>query len=175
MVKHELNENRTQDNASDSQRPFLRHESDAESIGKRIDMLRGRHESVSAFSRRVGIPEANIRTYLRGMNPQVDKLVRIATACGVTVDWLATGRGERSAAARQPVENKETAPRAAAAGGDVLNVDRLSAAIAAIEEGLGGKPLPPAQKAAAILHAYTLLSAPGSTPAAVIHLLKMTA
>lgn len=88
------------------------------------------------------------------------------------MDWLATGKERRAHA--QPVENKETAPRAAAAGGDVLDVDRLSAAIAAIEEGLGGKPLPPAQKAAAILHAYTLLSAPGSTPAAVIHLLKMT-
>lgn len=102
----------------------------------------------------------------------MDHLARIAVAANVSMDWLATGKERRAHA--QPVENKETAPRAAAAGGDVLDVDRLSAAIAAIEEGLGGKPLPPAQKAAAILHAYTLLSAPGSTPAAVIHLLKMT-
>lgn len=31
------------------------------------------------------------------MTPQMDKLVRIANACGVTVEWLATGRGIRRA------------------------------------------------------------------------------
>ena len=174
MTKQDIAENRKRTATSDSYLPIRQRESEVEGIGNRIQELRRNGESIAGFARRVGVPEANIHTYLRGMNPQVDKLVRIARACGVTVDWLATGRGERSAVSVQPVENKETAPRAAAAGGDVLDVDRLSAAIAAIEEGLGGKPLPPAQKAAAILHAYTLLSAPGSTPAAVIHLLKMT-
>jgi len=34
----------------------------------------------------------------------MDKLVRIADACGVTVDWLATGRGIRRAADMRKAE-----------------------------------------------------------------------
>jgi len=48
--------------------------------------------SVSAFARSVGLPEANVRTYLTGRKPSIEKVVQIADACGVTVDWLAAGR-----------------------------------------------------------------------------------
>ena len=52
-------------------------------------------ETVSAFARRCRLPEATIRSYLDGKKPVFDKLVKIADAAGVTVDWLATGRGPR--------------------------------------------------------------------------------
>ncbi|MDD3553245.1 MAG: helix-turn-helix transcriptional regulator [Deltaproteobacteria bacterium] len=52
-----------------------------------------REEPVAAFARRCGLPEATIRSYLNGKKPVYDKLVRIADAAGVSIDWLATGRG----------------------------------------------------------------------------------
>ncbi len=55
-------------------------------------------DSVSSFARRCGLPEATIRSYLEGKKPVFDKLVKIADAAGVTVDWLATGRGPRTRA-----------------------------------------------------------------------------
>lgn len=86
---------------SDSQCPILGTESDT--FGTRLrSLIEG--ESIAGFARRVGVPEANIHTYLRGMSPQMDKLVRIADACDVTVDWLATGRGIRRAADMRKAE-----------------------------------------------------------------------
>jgi len=55
-------------------------------------------ETVSSFARRCKLPEATIRSYLDGKKPVFDKLVKIADAAGVTVDWLATGRGPRTRA-----------------------------------------------------------------------------
>ena len=61
-------------------------------------------ETVSSFARRCQLPEATIRSYLDGKKPVFDKLVKIADAAGVTVDWLATGRGpKRRSDAQVPV------------------------------------------------------------------------
>lgn len=49
--------------------------------------------SVYGFSRKVGLSEANIRTYLNGTNPQLDRLLKISQACNVTLDWLAKNEG----------------------------------------------------------------------------------
>lgn len=87
--------------SSDCTVPILGTESDT--FGTRLrSLIEG--ESIAGFARRVGVPEANIHTYLRGMSPQMDKLVRIADACDVTVDWLATGRGIRRAADMRKAE-----------------------------------------------------------------------
>ncbi|WPZ34918.1 helix-turn-helix domain-containing protein [Thalassobaculum sp. OXR-137] len=51
-------------------------------------------ESVSSFSRRCEIGEASIRQYLKGSAPSIDKAAAIADAAGVSIEWLATGRGE---------------------------------------------------------------------------------
>ena len=83
--------------SSDSSLSTPWREAEVAGIGERIKELRRSGESVAGFARLVGVPEANIRTYLyNGMCPRADKLVRIAAACGVSVDWLATGRGERT-------------------------------------------------------------------------------
>lgn len=62
-------------------------------------------EPVASFARRCGIPEANLRNYLTGTNkPVYDRLAAIAEVAGVTLDWLATGRGpKRRADAQVPV------------------------------------------------------------------------
>jgi len=54
-------------------------------------------ESVASFARRCGFSEGLIRAYLKGeKQPGMERLVKIADASGVTVDWLATGRGPRT-------------------------------------------------------------------------------
>jgi transcriptional regulator with XRE-family HTH domain len=71
-------------------------------------------DTVSAFARRCGMAEATIRSYLDGKKPVYDKLVKIADAAGVTVDWLATGREPkyrsqaRQAAQDQPQSSLDT-------------------------------------------------------------------
>ena len=74
-------------------------------------------ETVSSFARRCQLPEATIRSYLDGKKPVFDKLVKIADAAGVTVDWLATGRGPRTRAeAREAAQNQ----------GDSASLDALA-------------------------------------------------
>ena len=54
-------------------------------------------ESVRNFAKRAGIPPSSLQHVLEGGKPNVEKLVAIADAGGVSVDWLATGRGEAAA------------------------------------------------------------------------------
>jgi transcriptional regulator with XRE-family HTH domain len=74
-------------------------------------------ETVSSFARRCKLPEATIRSYLEGKKPVFDKLVKIADAAGVTVDWLATGRGPRTRAeAISSADQRDSASLDALAG-----------------------------------------------------------
>lgn len=54
-------------------------------------------ESPHAFSRRSGISGTMVRKYLEGSMPGLDKLLEIAEATNVTLDWLAAGRGSMRA------------------------------------------------------------------------------
>jgi transcriptional regulator with XRE-family HTH domain len=72
-------------------------------------------EPVAAFARRCGFSEGLIRAYLQDeKRPGMDKLIRMADAAGVTVDWLATGREPkyrseaRQAAQDQPQSSLDT-------------------------------------------------------------------
>lgn len=47
--------------------------------------------SVSAFARKVNLGESLIRKYLNGSDPGLSKVVQIALACDVSVEWLAFG------------------------------------------------------------------------------------
>jgi len=51
------------------------------------------HESVAAFSRRVGISEAMIRKYLQGSEPTLSRANMIAAQANCSLEWLATGHG----------------------------------------------------------------------------------
>ena len=50
-------------------------------------------ESVSAFSRRVGLSEAMIRKYLNGSEPTLSRANQIARQANCSLEWLATGHG----------------------------------------------------------------------------------
>ena len=54
------------------------------------------NEAVLRFSKRAGVSEAVMRNYLAGVSqPGIANLIAIAAAGGVTIEWLATGLGER--------------------------------------------------------------------------------
>lgn len=53
--------------------------------------------SVNSVAKAAGIGEGLLRGYLQGMQPGGDKLVRLATALGVRLEWLATGEGAQTA------------------------------------------------------------------------------
>jgi transcriptional regulator with XRE-family HTH domain len=69
--------------------------------------------SVASFAKRCGLAESVVRTYIHdGSMPSLDKALAIAVAGGVTLDWLATGRGRRltangAATARSDSEDAE--------------------------------------------------------------------
>ena len=67
------------------------------SLSERIRLAIG-DEPVAAFARRCGFGESLLRKYLQGSEPSATNLAKIADAAGVTVDWLATGRGPRTRA-----------------------------------------------------------------------------
>ncbi|SFK93139.1 Helix-turn-helix [Nitrosomonas aestuarii] len=51
-------------------------------------------EPVKAFSRRCGVPDTSLRDYISGKKkPGLDAITAISSFTGITVDWLATGRG----------------------------------------------------------------------------------
>ena len=67
-------------------------------LAARLKRLIGDH-SVAFFARKCGVAESVLRTYLNdGRMPPLDKALVIAVAGGVTVDWLATGRGRHATA-----------------------------------------------------------------------------
>lgn len=127
---------------SDSQCPIPEKESDTFATRLR-SLIDG--ESIAGFARRVEVPEANIHTYLRGMTPHLDKLIRIADACGVTVEWLATGRGIRRASDMRRAEKSlqdgdfrviDGEARPLTAEDMAASLPRRLAALAALIEGL---------------------------------------
>ncbi len=55
-----------------------------------------------AVMRRSGIPSRTLSHYLAGREMRASTLVALADACGVSAEWLATGRGEKPAASPGP-------------------------------------------------------------------------
>ncbi len=62
-------------------------------FAERLETAIAKFESVHAFSKKVEISDSMLRKYLDGSMPGVDKLIKIADAAEVTLDWLAAGRG----------------------------------------------------------------------------------
>lgn len=125
--------------------------------------------SENALARKASISTAGLRKYLSGGEPTRPVLIAIATAAGVNVEWLATGKGPmRPSDLPKPPTASEYQ-------------DRLRLAIEAVEEGLAAtnKTLQPAQKAELILTAYELLhELDGASTAGkdnVIRLLRLVA
>jgi phage repressor protein C with HTH and peptisase S24 domain len=66
------------------------HSFDRAGFSERLKQLQG-DMSERAFATKVGINPTSVSNYLNGQTPGVDKVVDIATACGVSVSWLITG------------------------------------------------------------------------------------
>jgi len=65
-------------------------------FAKRLKDVIG-NESVHSFAKRTGISDTVMRKYLSGEAvPGLDKAVNIAQTTNVSLEWLATGSGERS-------------------------------------------------------------------------------
>lgn len=63
------------------------------------------------FARRAGVSETVLRKYVAGKStPNVARLVAIASAGGVTVSWLATGRAESSVTESMTPEDAAASP-----------------------------------------------------------------
>lgn len=64
-------------------------EKDEKSFAARIRSLIGDGEAVTAFARRVGMHQAAIDRYIKGLRePNADALRSIAISCKVSTDWL---------------------------------------------------------------------------------------
>lgn len=50
-------------------------------------------DSVNAFRLKCGIGDSTFRKYLKGTTPGLDKVISIAEAANVNIEWLATGKG----------------------------------------------------------------------------------
>ncbi len=114
-------------------------------------------ESITSFARRCGINEGTLRNIIKsGAWPRTDNLVAIADAANVNIEWLATGRGPKQRGASAPAAAAApTAPVTA----DPINIDQLTVAISAVEEGLSAirRTLPPSKHAQLIISAYGML------------------
>ncbi len=65
----------------------------SETFADRLRLVIDAEESALALARKAEIGESLIRRYLSGSEPGLDKLVRIAAAARVRLEWLATGEG----------------------------------------------------------------------------------
>ena len=74
-------------------------------------------------SERSGVPLANLQTYLKGREMRIDTAIALAEACGVTLEWLATGK---EAAAQAPAAAPPSGPQPLF---QTVNMDMLGAAI----------------------------------------------
>lgn len=143
-------------NASDQKVPIRQKESE---LSARLIEVMGQ-ESVTEFGRRCGIGEATLRNIIKtGAWPRTDNLIAIADAANVNIEWLAAGRGPkmRGASASIPM-----IPQSAPAPASIIaieDIERLTLAIEAVDEGLGPRyaAMPPPKRAALLAAVYDLL------------------
>lgn len=64
----------------------------SDSLAGRISLLT-RETSTNSFARKCGISEGSVRQYLTGTIPRLDKVIAMAGAAGVRLEWLALGKG----------------------------------------------------------------------------------
>lgn len=129
-------------------------EGDAGSLALRLKAIIG-DGSVAAFSRKCGIAESVLRTYLKdGRIPPLDKALAIATAAGVSVDWLAGGRTLRAAEARAAyapaLARSELGARASSASVDPVVLEGILKAVLEAQ----GANATPEQIAALVVDLY---------------------
>lgn len=71
--------------------------SSAKSFADRLRILIDRAGSVLALAQAAGVSDSSVHLWLRGSEPSREKLVKLATAANVSIEWLAAGRGPMAA------------------------------------------------------------------------------
>lgn len=152
-------------------------------LGKRLREVRAAIgiEDRDLFAERTGISKSTIANYERGdRTPDADMLERYRDVWSVDLNWLVTGHGSMFLTpdyawpgpvqafldARKPrPSHKHPAKHSGASplqddehSRDGPDLGRLAAAIEAVDEGLGGRSVPPAVKAELTIAAYELLT-----------------
>ena len=67
----------------------------AHTFATRLKQVIGQ-EPIHGFSKRSGVSDTSLRSYLKGSIPGIDKVVMIAKTAGVNVEWLVTGEGPQT-------------------------------------------------------------------------------
>ncbi|MBF0177203.1 MAG: helix-turn-helix transcriptional regulator [Magnetococcales bacterium] len=113
--------------------------SDLESFAARLKTIIA-SESLRSFAERSGVSVTVLRQYLAGhSDPARAKLIAMANAGGVSVQWLATGEGPMS-----PVEKHQDDPyRRSLDGYPEIGVYDMLNSVEIVTEMLDGKPLHP--------------------------------
>lgn len=73
---------------------FLISDEEKKGFCKRLDSIIP-NRGLSKFALNTGFAESTIRALTKGSQPKLDSLIAIANEAGVTVEWLATGRGPK--------------------------------------------------------------------------------
>ena len=76
-----------------SAKPAIVSSSDGAAFVERLRILIDRRGSVLGLATSAGLKNSSIHLWLGGSEPSREKLVKLADAAGVTVEWLAAGRG----------------------------------------------------------------------------------
>ncbi len=85
-------------------------------------------------SDRSGVPIRTLSHYLAGRDMKASAMIAIAEACGVSLDWLATGKGPVHPAAPAPPEpSLNPTPEPTRGLFSTVSIDRLAAALDAVE------------------------------------------
>ena len=75
---------------------FLIEDGEKEGLSKRLKDAIG-SESINSFAKRSSLSEGTVRNIIvNGVMPRLDNLIAMANTAGVTVEWLATGRGAKT-------------------------------------------------------------------------------
>lgn len=112
------------------------------------------------ISARSEVPLGTLNGYLAGGEIKLSNLLKLARACGVSVEWLATGNGSAPPWLRNLVgDNLKLRERQVDLVAPSIDTRWLAKAIE-IVEALGGEKLPVAERARRIAHSYELLTAP---------------
>lgn len=78
-------------------------------------------ESLRSFARQAGLSDSVVHKYTHGVSyPTLDRLVAMAHAAEVNIEWLATGEGPKRAGDRQKVGESATAQSANVVDAEVL-------------------------------------------------------
>lgn len=105
---------------------FSSNETIHERIKRLVDVLADGKNTV--FAQRLGISEANVRGYIKGVVPKTDALEKIVRNYDVSAEWLLTGEGDMLRCA--PDESHVHAAPPPPLVGDML--DRITAQAAEI-------------------------------------------